>query len=209
MHCNGVETNDHILQCNNCGVPRRHCRTEWTVEIMDYLSQEHTPASVKTAILAALMCWLDGTEVPPVQSIVPNATEALQQAYQSQNDIGWDNLLRGKLSHCWADIITQHLRGHPNVNKTLAAVKWASDLLLVLWHGILRIWEERNREAHGTDCKTKQSREKSHLLEEAEYLKQLGQLVCDDDVVWFATSMEELATYSVSVLKHGLGMLEQ
>lgn len=134
-----VEDNDHLIQCQNCSESRRRLQQEWELQIHDSLSSEYTPGEVKTVITAAIHCWIHRVPIPPIFRILPTATEAVRHAYEAQTALGWDNFIRGKISCRWAECIAVHLSSWGISPKSMTPERWATQLLLDLWNGVLAL----------------------------------------------------------------------
>lgn len=202
MHCPlHTETNDHILQCGNCSAERLQLKDDWILKLFDYLSEDHTPNSVRTTIIVALNSWLNNAPIPPISAIVPDASTELIKAYQSQTQIGWDNLIKGRLSIYWSEIIADHIRRADISSKTMTSDRWAVTLVSELWQGVLTLWDSRNKEMYGQDRETQTTKLKQYLIQEARYLLSQRDMLPLETVPWFQKPLEELSQYSVISLK--------
>lgn len=54
------------------------------------------------------------------------------------------------------------------------SMEWATRLTISLWHGVLIMWDLRNRAIHGTKGYTQSFEEKRRLLREAQELLEVG-----------------------------------
>jgi hypothetical protein len=82
-------------------------------------------------------------------------------AIQQQEAIGWRHFMRGRLSLMWGEIINDHLSSS-NI-KNMSAETWGSQLVQLNWKYILLLWNQRNKELHGS-TKEEQDKIRHHLL---------------------------------------------
>ena len=95
----------------------------------------------------------------PTNDLVP---PEIQQAAQEQSDIGWDNVLFGRLSTTWMELQASHYKAKESRR---SPERWAADMtyrLLQVSHGM---WTTRNKFLHERD-------EQGLLLEEGQSLKE-------------------------------------
>jgi hypothetical protein len=73
----------------------------------------------------------------------------ITQAYTEQTTLmGWDNLLRGRLSVLWDKVLTMSTPASPKTAS--ASTGRAVKIIQILWDYTLSIWEYRNGVVHGT-----------------------------------------------------------
>ena len=60
-----------------------------------------------TCIIQGLEAWYNQLDPPVLATIVPNASQGLQQAYTDQTIIGWRHLIRGRLERLWKKVIQE------------------------------------------------------------------------------------------------------
>jgi hypothetical protein len=184
------ENEDHIIKCQS--IKRQQSRTEWLSEISSYLSQNHTPISMKQIILHNLHQWLEPSNTTEIPVDINNAE--LNKADYQQQLIGWRHFIRGRLSIAWGTTINLHLekeRLH-HIN----AEKWAADLLHINWRHILKIWRERCSEVHGSNpAEVEQNTKKRYLLD-IKHLQSINQNLAHSPQDWILDDIEELQLLS-------------
>lgn len=198
-HCQTltVETDDHVILCTS--ELRMSAKNHWSTVVCEYLSKETTPIAVKKAIMLGFHHWLLRQPIPNIEQHLPHVPTPVKSAYRAQTKIGWDHLIRGRCTTLWQPIIQNHLQSTPG--STTTSTTWATGLILVLWNGVLAIWDVRNREYHGHDPATQQVALKSHLMQEAlPYLRYIDR-VPPPDRHWFDHTPITLAEYNVVSLK--------
>ena len=113
--CKGApETEDHIIKCPTAS--RKSLRTEWISEMKTFLSLAHTPSAVKDAICNNLQLWLDPTDTDNLANTA--GLQDVTSAVTSQDDIGWNHFIRGRVSMDWGAIINSHLQLNTITNFT-------------------------------------------------------------------------------------------
>jgi hypothetical protein len=86
-----------------------------------------------------------------LNDMVPDAGIMLQNAYSAQEDIGWNEWFRGRISKKWKDLYEYDLQ-HTNHNmQHQTPEKWAVQIILLTWKFVLESWSIRNSIEHGLD----------------------------------------------------------
>jgi hypothetical protein len=87
------------------------------------------------------------TPFPPTYD---NKRNRLKLAFREQDEIGWDNLLKGQMGRQWIEYVKQHIE-HDNIK--LQAKEWAPKMILALWDHMLRLRQYQNNALHEDDSK--------------------------------------------------------
>jgi hypothetical protein len=140
------ETDDHILQCN--APARRAWRSDLLKTLLKPLNAFVDPVLLDIFREGLLRFFgddhLDPTIYPP----------RYQRLLKQQSAIGWNNLLRGKLSEDWAYLQQQYCNRH-NIKMNHIQRLWLSKLLRTMWIRIHDLWLARNNDRHGRNNKAK------------------------------------------------------
>lgn len=193
------ETNYHVVQCQ--AESRHQLIKDWERSILEYLSQDHTPRTVKIALMMGLRSWQQNKHSAGNQDEIIGLPMIIQEAFHHQTKIGWGQLTRGKISTHWIQIVKQHLRHKIFHKSNITPTRWAANLITVIWQGILNIWDHRNKEVHGHDPISANTKEKTKLLQEAEFLQQQARDNNFYNTHWLNKPIEELQEYTVIALK--------
>ena len=95
---------------------------------------------------------------------------ALVHVAAAQEQIGWEHILRGRLSKLWAQTQQDHLGAFdPRKN----GQTWATDIIQLLLEGWLALWKQRNEDRHGKDRATRVQIEKAQAIRELQQLYDL------------------------------------
>ena len=70
----------------------------------------------------------------------PAHIQSISLAYKSQCNIGWDNLIRGRISNLWG---TAYLHSRSLVATAPANLKWSTNLIKIIWKSALHLWAQR------------------------------------------------------------------
>jgi hypothetical protein len=123
----------------------------------------------------------------------------LETTLRTQNNIGWEHFLRGRMTIEWGHQINQHISTQPQHNIT--AEQWGAKLIAINWKYILKLWQQRNEEIHGTSIEqTEQSRQRL-MIEEIQYIKSGLQNIPFDIANLINLSIEELRKLPIQALK--------
>jgi hypothetical protein len=104
-----------------------------------------TPKVITHAIIHGITQWtvrqdeqLAPQRSPTFGSIRP-VDVAISQAYQEQtNNLGWDNLLRGRLSKLWSKAYASY---QVSVISNSPASHWTTKIILKLWDYTSSLWQ--------------------------------------------------------------------
>jgi ribonuclease HI len=189
------EDDDHIILCRS--VNRQQHRQDWIHEIETYLSEFHTPASIRKAILHHLSNWLEPNSKAEHDEFLNQ--EDIIKVTAKQQDIGWSHFIRGRLSIDWGNLINNHL-GSANIT-SINAEKWGTDLLRINWKYVLKIWRERCDELHGKTSEQNECYEKNRLIEEIQDIQQNNSNLAHSQHAWILEELDSLKNYSSKVLQ--------
>ena len=115
-----IETHQHILQCKCYN--RAIIKDCWFNDV--FLSNaSYTPPTVKELIFNHLVATVYPNEeiVPPP---LPEFEAEIQRAIEAQTQIGWHQLLIGRLSIIWGNIIGRHLHHNRISEKEMSIDRW-------------------------------------------------------------------------------------
>ena len=134
-----LETTSHVLQCH--GEQSDHIWSRSLRRLAKTLYQQRTDPALLQTLLDGLRQWRQGSS-PQCHSSSP----LLAQAFQAQSSIGWENALRGFISHQWQEIQAIYQRSlHDNYAGTQ---RWVRTLIRALWNTAWDQWEHRNAIVH-------------------------------------------------------------
>ena len=160
------ETEDHIIRCPHDDIS--NARELALVDLTIAMSRMETPPDLSHALIYGLEKWIDQerNRRNPIQISWPPANytydaikhRCLADAFDSQCKIGWEEMIRGRLSAKWGDIMQKHYRS-TNARKSLTRDAWETTMIGKLWAIFEHTWQARNGLLHG-----KNDTESKHLL---------------------------------------------
>jgi len=106
----------------------------------------------------AITCWLDSKPIS-----ISDYPPSHQTAVTQQTLIGWHQLFQGKLSQEWENI---HGNSLSKSNSKRPSHLWAANIVTLILHHTILLWEERNEQYHGLD----EEQRKHHLLDHYRFI---------------------------------------
>ncbi len=114
--------------------------------MQDNLGRVHTPEKLVSAIMHGITSWEHHDHPTPLfrGSVRPDDI-GLVQAFQDQTVIGWDQLLRGRISKKWGEVFA----GCKAVTSTVHSASWSKQVVISIWEYSTSLWKFRNGEVYG------------------------------------------------------------
>ena len=147
-----VETPWHILSCPNRSIWRKSL----TTSLDDILRITNTQPDLTIIMLQGVRgALLDSAYQMPLA----DREIRFHHLVAAQNAIGWNHLLKGRLSHHWLLCQQLHIHLDPNIdsNKT-SSEHWLKRVLNCLWTSIWQVWLIRNEDLHGRDRQQRETK---------------------------------------------------
>jgi hypothetical protein len=189
------EDEDHIILCRS--IQRQKLLQEWMNALKNYLSEPHTPANIRNAIMNDLSNWFESQNHAEQNDLLDN--DAITKVINKQHAIGWRLFIRGRLSLDWGYLINNHLDSAQISN--INAEKWGVDLLRINWQFILKIWCARCEELHGKTPEQNESYRKKQFLDEITDLQLHNLNLAHTPHAWILEDIDSLKTYNSKVLQ--------
>ena len=79
---------------------------------------------------------------------------------QSQNLIGWDQALKGRMSEQWQISFDKCKWSTKNVANKIDGLTWSIDTIHEMCQWFLKEWMDRNEKMHGTDAIAKAQKQR-------------------------------------------------
>lgn len=177
-------------------------KQKWETDIFHYLSESHTPVEVRDVLYIVFHHWIYNKDFAEVDQYLETVSPELKEAVLAQKEIGWNHFFRGRFSVKWQEIIMRHLAREGTKTKLVkTSHTWASGLIIAIWHGVLILWDMRNRSLHGPLRHGQSAAEKRRLMKEVAWLLDIRDRHQQFNIEWFQKPIEELEKYSVISLK--------
>jgi hypothetical protein len=145
-----IETAPHIFTCER--------RVEWQASFIDslrkLLQKLHTQPDLKTTLLLGIRAALtDSDYVMPTE----DKEACFARLVDSQNAIGWMQLLRGRFSLHWIQLQQAHIDQEEEISsKKFTGARWLKKVINLIWNHLYRAWKLRNADLHGVDSADKE-----------------------------------------------------
>ena len=157
------EEANHIHQCQ---CPERVAvKTKILSDLRKKMDALNTAAPLMDLMMEGLKSVFDSRDPDTIP--VPTA---LVHVAAAQEQIGWEHILRGRISNLWAKTQQDHLGAFdPRKN----GQTWATDIIQLLLEGWMALWKQRNEDRHGKDRATRVQIEKAQAIRELQQLYEL------------------------------------
>jgi hypothetical protein len=146
------ETMNHLFTCqSNDALQLRQTATK---QLGKVLTAAHTPKPLTACILNGIQSWNTGQVI---DCAFPTTADEVRQVTLEQTQIGWEHLLRGRISKRW-QVAFLHFQPESDKKRDTKATTWARKLIAALWEYSFAIWEARNKTVHGQTEAAKESK---------------------------------------------------
>ena len=165
--CTEAETNNHVSECTN---PRRtKIRNNMLRTVRKTMEKSETHIQAQEIILHGIKAAVtQGTDKIDEAKLSFRPSGIIRIALQEQNEIGWTNFYKGRISKKWEQVQQSHYnRIKP---KKADTNRWATANISAMWQGFLLMWEDRNDDQHGRDNIETAVKERELLLQKVHQL---------------------------------------
>ena len=150
-----VETWKHVLQCTNEHMHRK--RELLSKELKKMLDTLKTFPELQTFILENFKKWLSDEPIGPPSVTDNSINPILQDAYRSQESIGFDNFFQGLLVQNWRNVITEWYKiSHAGVR--FHATRWMKSVQKFFLEFGHDMWSERCNIVHAAANESNETR---------------------------------------------------
>jgi len=142
FECGEIKNQDHVLSCphptrkDDCKTLLRRLRAK--------CDEMKTDPSVKDLPLQGAERHFKGWPENERHN-------KCQRILQSQNMIGWEQMLKGRMSKEWEKNCDKCARINKDADKNVSGLKWTINIIDETWKWFLNEWQERNDKMHGED----------------------------------------------------------
>jgi hypothetical protein len=106
-----------------------------------------TNTAIRNILVFQVGRWL-GIQSKPTVLPTDNIGALLNSAVHKHSEMGWDNLLKGRLVHEWRRAQTIHHSLFFPTSTKFSPTAWEQQVITGLWDLALNIWEARNQLVH-------------------------------------------------------------
>ena len=145
--------------------------------------------------------WLGGLNPTQLRQMIYAILNSsyITKALTTQNNIGWRNLIRGRISIEWGSIINEHQTN--SEKKDCKTETWGANLLHINWKYIIKLWAVTCKEVHGTTNNEANIIKKEGMLEEIRHIQALNRELLLQDIKWLHKDMENIDKYGNTALE--------
>lgn len=176
--CGRSENHNHLLQCSNEKHQKR--REELINTLGEVCTANHMTQEEAENFTNCIHLWLT-TGAQIIQSTVIQ-NNALQEAIQEQNKIGWQHVFRGRISNKFQQMVNER---RDSALSTYESNKWTIAIIHTLWNFVSDSWDIRNKYLHGETEQEKLNITRERLIQEARKLYDFKDQIPEKDRIIF------------------------
>jgi hypothetical protein len=148
--CGQLEHQMHIIKCEDCEL-RVNLRKKYLIDVKRYLSYTHTNTNTIIIIMECLTAYLSARDPESIEDLILEPGRLYQRVYWAQEDIGWEEWFKGRISKTWGELYAHDLETTNHNMPHQTPEKWATTLIMMTWQFVLDSWTIRNEIEHGLD----------------------------------------------------------
>jgi hypothetical protein len=145
-----IETQQHIIRCKGCENINK-LRKNYLGKLTVYLEQTMTSPATKQFLINNVYNSLNMQVNINAITIAPDASNAFMRVSNKQNDIGWDQWFKGRLTREWGTLRNHDLQNPMTQTRYTTAEKWAVDMIIATLEYVHGVWLQRNKYEHDLD----------------------------------------------------------
>ena len=190
--CDTEDTN-HLYTCPHQS--RDRWRKQVHRNLRKKMEKSHTDQTLADIALEGLTSFLEGRAVD-----IHDLPDKYHKLLEEQDEIGWNNFLKGRWSKEWSRLQEEHLISIGAKTDRLNGTSWATNMIGTIWTDWFELWTMRNEDRHGKDKSSRASAKRGQMIREVEALYMLASEVHPEDTDIFDVELETLLQRSTSSL---------
>jgi hypothetical protein len=153
-----VETTWQILSCAK--------RNDWRTTLIKDLKNTLQHTDMQPDLSLMIIQGIRGALLDPnYQMQEEQRKPRFKQIVKEQNQIGWNQLFKGRFSHKWVQCQHIHTQLEPGTDSTQQSGEiWLKRVLNRLWTSTWNVWLSRNDDLHGRDRKQREQKRLEKLI---------------------------------------------
>lgn len=184
-----IEDTQHVLECNHN--KRTDLKKKLIIQLNEFCHRTNTPSAIHNLLIRAI----DTTVIDKIVQPTKEHNTLQKQLILAQNQIGWENVSKGRLTYHWRQTVDSRNKQDPK--------KWTSKLIQIMWNHFLLVWKSRNEDQHNVTEARNSEAERTLLLTKIEHLLHNKNTIIEiDRSNLFAVPIEKLKTYTTNNLRH-------
>jgi hypothetical protein len=148
--CGELEVQAHIFRCEQCGV-RQDTRNKYIQKLRSYLENSRVNEITARVIVSSVGAYLAGYDAPELEDFTTDPSPLLVRAMAEQDDIGWGQWFKGRISKTWEQLYAIDLATTDHQLRHQTPEKWGKTLIFDVFQFVLSTWTTRNEIEHGTN----------------------------------------------------------
>jgi hypothetical protein len=180
------EDNFHLFQCTNRAMDKIQEKIQsFLVKDM----HDHGDSELSNIIEIGI---LNAGVTPKWTPSITDVSRKWRTAVRDQTSIGWDQLLRGRISTTLINAVDQHYESQDLSTFLYNGRRWAKKLVIVIWTTMLELWNTRNSLIynHDQELAATQLKEKIETRVRRCY-NHKTLLKAHEQTQWFSLSLED------------------
>ena len=157
------------------------------------LEKAHTEPPLIQIATDGLQAFLDNTDLA-MQPYDPTYHDLVEE----QNEIGWDNFMKGRWSKHWTQMQDDYLSDTKLKTNKNNGTAWATNMVSTLWTDWFQLWTMRNEDRHGKDKTAQAQAKREQVIREVSFLYQMSGDVQRKDMDVFDTDLETMIQSSTA-----------
>jgi hypothetical protein len=159
IHVKGHQDDDTpVLACIN--------RHTWRESYLDSLRKLLDKLKTQPDLKMIPLTGVAGALLDPRDEMsTSNREPSFKLLVHSQNEIGWNHLLKGRFSHHWIQLQQAYINQDDTISssKKFTDERWLHKILNHLWTQLYTAWKPRNADLHGINKADKEMKRKAKL----------------------------------------------
>jgi hypothetical protein len=195
------ETEDHLFRCTD--PDRRASRGASLTYFAEQLKDINTDPDLHRFILAGIHRWIQLGN-----SDYRTTRPHLKTLALSQRNIGWPEIIRGRISKGFAIVQERHFRRNHCNPKTATGPIWAKKFILLVWDLFEDVWKVRNDALHDDDPSAKRARLLHDTQDKVRHLYLRSTTLSARDRTFFSVPIATRLTEDVRTLTNWIRQIE-
>jgi hypothetical protein len=150
VSCGDLEHQPHILKCMGC-VHRPVLRQQYLRNLSYFLENSRLGTEATQMIVSSVNAYFNGYDAPDLDELIPGASDLLRRACHDQEEIGWDQWVKGRLARSWGAVYEHDLARIDHGLRHPTPDRWLKKIIKMTFEFVLLCWTSRNEIEHGTD----------------------------------------------------------
>ena len=209
MGCGEHEDSQHYLRCTKLR-DARAMDTSFGM-LQKWMKKVHTYSEIEVIFMIGLRHWTESGTPKAIWELANGPyRQQLEEAIYEQNQIGWGNAFKGRISTLWGDIQMEHYRTKyedDDMPPHISSTWWAGEFLRQLLYMSLNAWQHRNDFLHDREKTTKHMQERSAAVEEMAKWYQDQRKFPTDDQHHFARTFLDRCTDTTAQIRLWIGKI--